>query len=112
VLSLYAAFERIIKEALCKPRLGFIDTNGDPPYWDSELAQKALKWIEDDLRMDEAVLVFGAKLDQDIVSQVGTVRAFRHWIAHGRSQARKPPFVPPKDTYEILSEFLKRTGLW
>jgi hypothetical protein len=60
--------------------------------------------------MDRVVDLYRDAVGQARIAQVGTIRAFRHWVAHGR-RGRTPPNIAPLFAYQTLTAFLQLAQL-
>jgi hypothetical protein len=61
-------------------------------------------------RMDDLADLFLSAVGPVVVAQVGNIRTYRHWLAHGRRWAQ-PPTVTPQVAYQTLTAFLRSAGL-
>jgi hypothetical protein len=60
--------------------------------------------------MDDLTDLFVAVVGQAIIAQIGNIRTYRHWLAHGRRWAQ-PPTVSPVFAYQTLTAFLQAARL-
>lgn len=86
------------------------------PIWDAHATTRAaLKVVKrceycDRNRMDDVADLFVSAVGQVLIAQVGNIRKYRHWLAHGRRWAQ-PPTVTPAFAYRALTAFLQSVGL-
>lgn len=103
ILSLWAAFERIIMEYLRIQAHKILD---NPP---TELNRKVHRKVDLEMeywKSDDILDMFKTIINPDLVGQAKQIKRYRDWVAH-RNIAKGPPAnVPPKKAYEILSEIL------
>ena len=113
VLSLYASFEKHIKDHLSKQAPLLHAAEGPNANFGVSLAGLYAGWISETMRMDHAIALFksAAAKDKDLMAQVGNIRKYRHWVAHGKPPVSAPPNTDPQSAYEILSKFLDLAGL-
>lgn len=109
VLALYAAFEVTLRDHLVRqsPHLA----RADQP--DAEFGQALAELYEkycDDARMDHVAGLFSNAAGQELIAKAGSIRVYRHWIAHGQ-RGETPPTVSPQFAYRALGEFLRKCGL-
>ena len=109
VLSLYAAFEARLREHV-RRQAGLLRGATSP---DAEFGAALADLFEkhcEDARMDGVVRLLHHAVGRHLVDQVGTIRVFRHWVAHGR-RGRSPSDVAPVFAYRTLTGFLMSARL-
>ncbi len=110
VLSLYATFERSIENDLSAR----IRNREKSPHsftdFDRNFSQMIIDWFFDSMRMDEAVQLYKPITGKYVFDNVALIRKYRHWIAHGKSGTSLSK-IDPKFAYDILTEFLKKSGI-
>lgn len=111
VLSLYAAFESSLRSHICTALLPSLTGPALRHEEDVRLTGAIRSWIDEELSMDKVISLFESSVGVEALARVGTVRKFRHWVAHGRRSTKRPPDVSPKFAYEVLSTFLTRAQL-
>ncbi len=111
VLSLYATFEKLIREHLSAQSLLLHAATSPDDDFGASLARIYVDWTSDSLRLDRAVGLFESAVGQELISQVGQIRTYRHWVAHGKRMEATPPSTDPQWTYDILTQFLTLAGL-
>ncbi|QTA90254.1 hypothetical protein [Desulfonema magnum] len=105
ILSLWAAFERIITEYLLIQGRKILDS---PP---TEFNQKVYRKIEHEMeywKPDDILNMFKSVIDSSLIGQAKQIKQYRDWVAHRNISKGAPANVPPKKAYEILSEILYR----
>jgi len=105
ILSLWAAFERIITEYLQIQSRKILYNSP------SEFSQKIHQKIEHEMeywKSDDILNIFKVLIDSDLVGQAKQIKQYRDWVAHRNVSKGAPANVPPKKAYEILSEILYR----
>ena len=109
VLTLYARFEARLREHLAgqSPLLG--RANAPDPQFGAGLAALFERQCES-IRMDVVTDLFRSAVGQVTVDQVGSIRTYRHWLAHGRTRLA-PPTLSPQFTFATLTAFLTAAGL-
>jgi hypothetical protein len=60
--------------------------------------------------MDDLANLYISAVGQVLGAQVGNIRVYRHWLAHGRRWPQ-PPNVTPLFAYQTLTSFLRAAGL-
>lgn len=105
VLAMTASFEVSIKDYI-KTQVAV----APGPY------QAALQdWLDD--QVESAKLyrlggIFKPPITASLLKTVDEIRAYRNWVAHGRSATKTPPtMVTPPLAYSTLTTFLKSTGM-
>ncbi|MBM4037007.1 MAG: hypothetical protein FJ290_00715 [Planctomycetes bacterium] len=110
VLGLYAAFEARVREHLTQQG-ELLRTAGTPDReFGLALAEHFERYCDEEQRMDRFVELFAHAVGDTLVAQVGQIRKYRHWVAHGR-RGKTPPATRPAFTYDTLTAFLKSAGL-
>ena len=105
VLSLYAAFEVVLRGHLTS-QSNHLRSHATRP--DIDFADKLANLYEDhcgDVRMDEVEKLFRNAVGDTLVAQVGQIRKYRHWVAHGQRWMQPPP-TTPMFAYTALANFL------
>ncbi|QTA78108.1 Uncharacterized protein dnl_03200 [Desulfonema limicola] len=105
ILSLWAAFERIIIEYIQIQGQKILDI---PP---SDFNKKVHSKIERDIeyRKTEDVLdMFKSYIDSDLIGQAKQIKKYRDWVAHRNVNKGTPANVPPHNAYRILSEIIDK----
>ena len=105
ILSLWAAFERIIIDYLQKQGRKILDS---PPI---EFNKKVHQKIEHEIeywKSDDILNMFKAVIDSDLVGHAKQIKQYRDWVAHRNVSKGAHANVPPKKAYEILSTILYR----
>lgn len=107
VLSLYAAFESALRDHLIA-QSAYLKTHATNPDVDfaAGLAEQYESWCEE-ARMDKVAGLFVSAAGVTLVAQVGQIRVYRHWLAHGKRWA-KPPQTNPGFAYKTLDGFLSK----
>jgi hypothetical protein len=109
IFSLYGAFEARLREHMSRQAPLLHAAIRPAPEFGVALAVSFSEFCASN-RMDDLVDLFSAIVGQQIIAQVGSIRAYRHWLAHGRAWKRparlRPPFV-----YQTLTAFLVVAGL-
>lgn len=109
VMFLYATFEATLRDHVTAqgPLLGAAVQPG-PQFgpniqaWFTELCR--------DARMDKVVGLFEPWAGAIGIAQAGSIRKYRHWLAHGKRGA-VPPSVAPPFAYTSLTSFLQMCAL-
>jgi hypothetical protein len=110
VLSLYAAFEASLRDHLAQQAQHLRQHSRSPS---ARFGKNLAKLYTDQCGkfwMDMVVNLFASRVGEDAVAQTGSIRNYRHWIAHGR-RGPMPPSVSPQFAYEVLTRFLRRCRL-
>lgn len=105
ILSLWAAFERIIFEYLKTQGRKILD---NPP---TEFNQKVHQKVEQEMeywKSDEVLNIFKTVIDSDLAGQAKQIKQYRDWVADHNVSKSAPPNVVPRRVYEILSEILDK----
>lgn len=109
ILSLYAVFEAKLRDHVVGAGAllhGAVQPNAD---FGVALAE-AFRSMWARHRMDEVADLYRTVVGDALLAQVGNIRTYRHWIAHGRSWP-SPPTVQPLFAYTTLTTFLQSSGL-
>lgn len=108
VLSLYAAFESALRGHLAAQAV-YLKTHVSKPDSDFAiaLAEEYESWCDEGIRMDRVAHLFQPTVDQTLISQIGQIRKYRHWLAHGKRRS-KPPQTTPTFTYGVLDALLSK----
>lgn len=104
ILSLWVAFERKLFEYLLWESKRILNDNPNV------LTQKVHQKIEAELeywRIDDALDIFKAIIDSQIIGQVKQVKRYRDWIAHKNPKKAMPQIVTPKMAYSVLLEITR-----
>lgn len=107
VLMLYAAFESEIRDHLIAQsrHLRSHATRPDGAFA-AALADHYEAWCEE-WRMDKVAGLYAGAVGEVLVGQVGQVRKYRHWVAHGK-RWQKPSLTTPTFAYQTLNSFLAK----
>jgi hypothetical protein len=109
VLFLYAAFEAALRDHVAAQSALLVAAVGPHPTFGPDLAT----WFADlcdDVRMDGVTRLYTPAAGPALSAFIGTVRKYRHWLAHGR-RGTAPPAVNPQLTHARLTQFLQACGL-
>jgi hypothetical protein len=109
ILSLYATFEARLRDHVTQQAQQLHGAQQPSPDFGVALAASFTEYC-DKTRMDELADLFVSTVGQVSLAQVGTIRTYRHWLAHGRRWAA-PPRVTPAFAYKTLTAFLQSAGL-
>jgi hypothetical protein len=96
VLALYAAFERAMRDHFIQR----IEEVRSIPSTD--FGNGLADWLDKqsgEIRMDAVMDMFcpsGTAKNNKHLSQIGNIRAYRHWVAHGRHSTSKPTEMTAK----------------
>ncbi|MCP4110449.1 MAG: hypothetical protein GY749_33835 [Desulfobacteraceae bacterium] len=105
ILSLWAAFERIIMEYLQIQGRKILST---PP---SAFNQKIHEKLEHEIeywKIDDILNIFKVVIDPDIIGQAKQIKQYRDWVAHRNINKDAPPNITPQKAYEVISKILKK----
>lgn len=105
ILSLWAAFERIIIEHL---KIYGRRILSNPP---SVLNQKIHEKVEHEIeywKIDDVLNIFKVVIDSDIIGQARQIKQYRDWVAHRNTSKGAPPNITPQKAYEIISTILRK----
>jgi hypothetical protein len=109
VMFLYATFEATLRDHLsAQGSLLAAATQPGPQFgpslqtWFTELCKET--------RMDKIVDLFEPWVGATGIAQAGSIRKYRHWLAHGKRGAA-PPSVTPPFAYNSLTNFLQSCHL-
>lgn len=103
ILSLWAAFERVILEYVQKEGGKVLDTT--PSDFNKKFHQKIEQEIEY-WRIDDILDMLKVIIDSTLIGNAKQVKQYRDWVAHRNVNKGSPPNVPPQNAYQILSEIL------
>jgi hypothetical protein len=109
VLFLYATFEARLREHIVA-QSGLLTGATQPS---AQFGQNLHGWFNDlcrDARMDKVLDLFVPSVNQVLIAQVGSIRKYRHWLAHGR-RGLAVPSVTPLFAYRTLTSFLQLCNL-
>jgi hypothetical protein len=109
VLSLYATFEARLRDHIAQQAHHLHAAQQPNPDFGIALATSFSEYCDGN-RMNDLADLFASAVGQVLVAQVGNIRAYRHWLAHGRRWAQ-PPNVTPAFAYQTLAAFLQAAGL-
>ena len=109
VLSFYAAFEARLRDHVAQQSTLLTGATHPDAEFGQALASTVRGYTEE-ARMARLTGLFAHAAGQPVVAQVGNIRAFRNWVAHGKTSS-PPPSVPPLFAYEILTQFLRSASL-
>jgi hypothetical protein len=109
ILSLYATFEARLRDHVSKHATLLHAAQQPSPDFGVALAVSFSNYCDAN-RMDDLTDLFVAVVGQAIIAQIGNIRTYRHWLAHGRRWAQ-PPTVSPVFAYQTLTAFLQAAGL-
>lgn len=110
VLALYAAFEATLRDHIAKQSEHLRDHVKSPTARFGKRLACLYKDQCSHMRMDDVAGLLSSRVGEDIVAKIGSIRVYRHWIAHGR-RGSTPPSVTPQFAYEVLTKFLQRCHL-
>lgn len=111
VLSLYAAFEAHLRDHLAGQARLLGSVSGAGRRLRRALGRLFATYCGRELTMDRIAKLFADGVGDALIAQVGNIRAFRHWVAHGRRRRDAPPSVAPPEAYRTLSAFLSAAKL-
>jgi hypothetical protein len=109
ILSLYATFEARLRDHIAQQAHHLHAAQQPNPAFGLALAMSFSEYCDRN-PMDDLANLFVAAVGQVLVAQVGNIRTYRHWLAHGRRWAQ-PPNVTPVFAYQTLTAFLQAAGL-
>ena len=109
VMFLFATFQATLRDhvAAQAPRLAPAAAPG--PQFGPDLQA----WFEGQVGrayLDSVVGLFRPWAGATLVTQANAIRDYRHWLAHGKRTAPKPP-VAPNAAYATLTSFLQACNL-
>jgi len=105
ILSLWAAFERIIIEHLQ------IEGRKVLTYPPSEFNQRVYHKISSEIeywKIEDILTIFKAVIDSDLIGQAKQIKKYRDWVAHRNINKPAPPNISPENTYSILSSIVEQ----
>ena len=109
VLSLYATFEARMRDHVVQQSHHLRAAQQPTAAFGMALATSFSEYC-DRYRMDDLADLFVSSVGQPLIAQVGNIRAYRHWLAHGR-RGPQPPTVSPSFAFQTLTAFLQACGL-
>ncbi len=109
VLSLYAVFEATLREHIGQQAHHLHLAQQPTPAFGVALADSFSEYCDRN-RMDALAGLFASAVRPVVLAQVGNIRTYRHWLAHGR-RWDQPPTVTPAFAYQTLTAFLQAAGL-
>ncbi len=109
VLSLYATFEATLRDHIAQQAHHLHAAQHPNPNFGVALATSFSEYCDRN-RMDDLADLFASAVGQVLVAQVGNIRTYRHWLAHGQRSAQ-PSNVTPVFAYQTLTAFLQAAGL-
>ena len=86
ILSLYATFEARLRDHVAQ-QAGLLRGARQPSSDFGMALASSFSEYCDRNRMDDLADLFVSVVTQVVVAQVGNIRAYRHWLAHGRRWA-------------------------
>ncbi|MBM4032887.1 MAG: hypothetical protein FJ291_14020 [Planctomycetes bacterium] len=110
VLGLYAAFEARVREHLTQQGQLLRSAGAPDVEFGQALAEHFGRYCDEEQRMDRFVELFAHAVGDTLIAQVGQIRKYRHWVAHGR-RGKAPPGTQPRFAYDTLAAFLTSAGL-
>lgn len=109
VLSLYAAFEARLRDHVAGQAAILQAARLPSPAFGAALANSFAGYCAHS-RMDDVADLFADTVGAAMLAQIGNIRTYRHWLAHGRRWS-PPPAVTPLFAYQTLTTFLQSVGL-
>ncbi len=109
VLLMYATFEARLRDHIAKQAHHLQAVQEPNPDFGVALAASFSEY-SDRTRMDDLAELFLSAVGGDLLAQVGNIRTYRHWLAHGR-RGDQPPSVTPGFAYKTLTAFLQSAGI-
>ena len=109
VLSLYATFEARLRDHVAQQAHHLHGAQQPTVGFGIALATSFSEYCDRN-RMDDLADLFLSAVGQVLVAQVGNIRTYRHWLAHGRRWVQ-PPTVTPQFAYQTFTTFLQSVGL-
>jgi hypothetical protein len=109
VMFLYATFEAALRDHLTAQGPLLLAAVQPGPQFGPNLQA----WFTEtckDTRMDKVVVLFEPWAGALGIAQAGSIRKYRHWLAHGKRGAG-PPSVTPQFAYNSLTSFLRSCSL-
>jgi hypothetical protein len=104
VMFLYATFEAALRDHVAAQSGLFSGATLPSPQfgitmqpWFAELCRET--------RMDKMANLFSPSADKTLIEQAGSIRKYRHWLAHGKT-GKAPTSVTPLFAYTPLTRFL------
>lgn len=109
VMFLYATFEASLRDHLSSQGTLLAGATQPGPQFGPGMQAWFIELCRD-IRMDKVIELFLPWAGQVAVAQAGSIRKYRHWLAHGK-RGSAPPSVAPLFAYTTLTNFLKSCGL-
>jgi hypothetical protein len=109
VMFLYATVEATLRDHVTGHGVLLFPAAVPGPQFGSSLQAWFIELCKD-TRMDKVVGLFEPWAGQVGVAQAGSIRKYRHWLAHGKRGA-VPQAVTPQFAYTSLMQFLQSCGL-
>jgi hypothetical protein len=109
VMFLYATFEAALRDHVVAQAGLF----GGAIHPSAQFGLNMQSWFTElcgETRMDRVAGLFSPSVSQTLVAQAGSIRKYRHWLAHGKRGAI-PPSVTPFFAYTSLTSFLLSCSL-
>jgi hypothetical protein len=109
VMFLYATFEATLRDHVTAQG-SLLGAAAQPG---SQFGPNLQAWFTElckETRMDKVVVLFEPWAGAVGVGQAGSIRKYRHWLAHGKRGAA-PPSVTPQFAYNSLTSFLQSSKL-
>ncbi len=109
VMFLYATFEAALRDHIVAQASLFAGAT----LPSAQLGLNMQTWFTElcsETRMDRVVGLFFPSASQTLIAQAGSIRKYRHWLAHGKRGA-VPPSVTPLFAYTSLTNFLQSCAL-
>lgn len=110
VIALYAGFEAHLREHLTSQATLLAAADRPDPAFGRALSGLYATFCAR-AQMDDVVGLFATAAGQNLVAQVGTIRSYRHWLAHGKRWTPAPPVVSPSFVRKVLALFVETCGL-
>lgn len=109
VMFLYAAFEARLRDHVTAQGHHLAAAAQPGPQFGPNLQNWFIE-LCNETRMDKVVALFESWAGPTGVAQAGSIRKYRHWLAHGKRGAI-PPSVTPQLAYNSLTSFLQSCQL-
>ena len=109
VLFLYATFESALRDHVVAQAGRLAAADSPNAQFGIEL-QAWFAALCRDARMDGISALFAPAVGTALAPLVGSIRKYRHWLAHGK-RGTAPPSVAPQFVYTTLTQFLQACGL-
>jgi hypothetical protein len=105
VMFLYATFEATLRDHVTAQGPLLAGAVQPGPQFGPNLEAWFTEFCKD-IRMDKVVSLFEPWAAATGIAQAGSIRKYRHWLAHGKRGA-VPPSVTPQFAYNSLTSFLR-----